>query len=51
MGVASFSGRVAVLEEVIGHLWRTSHLAGSLQTEDKEIKDKAIILENKCGEL
>ncbi len=43
-GMASFSGRVAVLEEVIGHLWRTIHLASALQTEDKEIKDKACVV-------
>lgn len=50
-GMASFSCRIPVLKEIVGHLWRTSHLAGSLQTKDEEIKDKAIVLENKCREL
>jgi len=37
--MADFGGRVAVLEEIAGHLRGTSHLAGSLEAEDEEIHD------------
>ena len=49
--MADFSGRIAVLEEIVGHLRGTSHLAGALETEDKEIHDETIVLENERGEL
>lgn len=49
--MASFSRRITVLKEVVRHLWRTSHLAGALQTENQEIEDKAVVLENECREL
>ena len=50
-GVSSFGSRVAVLEEVVGLLWRTSHFAGSVQTEDQEIENETVVLEDKGREL
>ena len=49
--MADFGGRITVLEEIVGHLGRTSHLAGTLETEDEEIHNEAVVLENKRGEL
>ena len=50
-GVTSLCSRIAILQEVIRHLWRTGHFAGSLQAKNEEIKDKTVVLEDKGREL
>jgi len=45
-GVASFHSRSAILEKVV-----SSHLAGSLETEDEKIQYETLILKDKCREL
>jgi len=45
-GVASLCSRSAILEKVV-----SSHLAGSLETEDEKIQYETLILKDECGEL
>ncbi len=49
--VASFSGGIPILQEVVGHLRGSSHLAGSMETENEQIKDKAVVLEDESRKL
>jgi len=49
--MADFGGRIAVLEEIVGHLRGTGLFAGSLEAEDEEIHDETIVLENERGKL
>src|SRR5258708_11819874 len=42
---------VTELKEIIGHLWRPSHLASPLQAQDENIKHKTIILEDEGRKL
>jgi hypothetical protein len=50
-GVTSLCSRIAILQEVIGHLWRTGHFASLLQAKNEEITDKTVVLEDKGREL
>jgi len=38
-------------EEIIRHLWWSSHFTGSLKTKYKKVKHQAIILDNERGKL
>ena len=38
-------------EEVIWHLWRSGHLAGSLQPKDQQVQHQAVVLNNEGGKL
>lgn len=49
--MASLCGRITILEEVVGHLWGTCHLARTGETKDKEIENKSVVLEDEGGEL
>ena len=49
-GVTSLCSRITILQEVIGHLWRTSHFVSSLQAKNEEIKDKTVVLKDKGRE-
>ena len=50
-GVARFGGGITILQEVVGHLWRTRHLAGPLQAQDQQVKNQPVVLEDEGGEL
>ena len=45
-GMRSFSGDILEGEEVVGHLRGTSHLTGALQTQDEEVENEAIVLDD-----
>ena len=47
--VASLGGRVAELEEVVGDLRRTGHLACALETEDQDVEDETVVLRGEGG--
>ncbi|KAF9645953.1 hypothetical protein BDM02DRAFT_3271340 [Thelephora ganbajun] len=46
-----FRGRIAVLNKIAWHPRETSHLAGTLETEDEEIHDETVELEGEGGKL
>ena len=50
-GVTGLCSRIARLQEVIEHLWRTGHFPSLLQAKNEEIKDETIVLEDKGREL
>lgn len=50
-GMSGFGGTITVLEEVVRELQRTGHFTGTLEAEDEEIEDEAIVLEDESGEL
>ena len=50
-GVGSDGWRVAVLQEIVRQLRRSSHLAGTLQTQDDQVRYETLGLENEGGEL
>ncbi len=50
-GVTSFRLYVLEGEEVIGHLWWSSHLAGALQPQHKKVQYQPVILDYKGGKL
>jgi hypothetical protein len=50
-GMASLGRNVSVLEEVVGHLGRTSHLTRALQAKNEDIQDQTVVLKNESGEL
>lgn len=43
--------RVPELEEVVGHLRGSSHLARPLQSEDEQVEDESVVLEDERREL
>lgn len=45
-GMPCLSGRITVLQEVVGLLRRSGHLARSLQAEDEKIEDETVVLED-----
>jgi len=49
--VMCFGCGVTELKEVVGQLWRSSHLASPLQAQDEDIEHKSIILEDKGRKL
>lgn len=49
--VARFSGSVSELEEIVRHLRRSSHFTSSRKTENEEIENETIVLEDERGEL
>ena len=42
--VTSLGGRVTELQEIVGHLRRTCHLASALQSEDQDVENKTVVL-------
>ena len=44
-GVAGLGVHVLVGEEVVGHLRRSRHLAGSLETQHQEIQHQSVVLD------
>jgi len=50
-GMSHFGRDVLKREEVVGHLWRSSHFAGTLQSEHQEVKNKSVVLDDERGEL
>jgi hypothetical protein len=49
--MAGLRGRIAILQEVVRHLRWTGHLARTLKTEDEDIQNETIVLEDEGGEL
>ena len=49
--VTRLSDSVLELQEVVGQLRRPSHLACSLQAEDKQIEYEAVVLKDEIREL
>lgn len=49
--VARFGYGVAILQEIVGHLRRPGHFTGAVQSEDEQIKDEPIVLEDERREL
>lgn len=45
--VARLGRRVAELEEVVGHLRRTGHLARTLEAEDENVEHEAVVLQSR----
>ena len=50
-GMSGLGGRVAELEKLVGHLWRTGKLAGSLQTKDQQVEHQSVVLRDERREL
>lgn len=38
-------------EEVVGHLWWASHLAGTVQAQHKQVHHQAVVLYDERGKL
>ena len=49
--VGALSGRVLETEEVVGHLRRAGHLAGTVQAQHQQVHHQAVVLHNEGGEL
>lgn len=49
--MGTLSGRVLEAEEVIGHLRRSSHLTGSVQTQHQQVHHQPIVLHDERGKL
>lgn len=50
-GVGHFRGNVLEAEEIVGHLRRASHLAGTMQAQHKQVHHQAIILDDEGSKL
>ena len=50
-GMTSLRRGIAILKEVVWHLRRACHLAGSLKAKNEQIQYEAVVLENKGREL
>lgn len=50
-GVSDLSSSVLILQEVVWHLWRPSHLGGAFQTDNEEIENQAVVLHDERGKL
>lgn len=49
--VTNLSWGVAELKEVVGRLGRTGHFAGSLESENEDVENETVVLEDETGEL
>jgi hypothetical protein len=50
-GVSCLGRRIPELEEVVGHLRRSGHLARTLESEDEDVEDETVVLEDEGREL
>lgn len=50
-GVGTLCSTVLEAEEIVGHLWRSSHLAGTVKTQNEQVHHQAIVLHNEGGKL
>lgn len=50
-GMGHLSGNVLEAEEVIWHLGRPSHFAGTVQAQHQQVHHKPVILDNEGGKL
>jgi len=42
----NFRSHVLERQEIVRHLRRSSHLTGSLETEDQKVEDEAVVLDD-----
>ena len=49
--MAGLGGGISVLQEIVEHLWGTSHFTCTRQTKDHATVHQAVVLEDEGGEL
>lgn len=50
-GMCHFRRHVLERQEIVRHLWWSSHLTGTLESKYKKIKNKTVVLDNEGGKL
>ena len=50
-GMGDFSGHVLEIKEIVGHLRRSGHFRGALQTQHQQIQHQTRVLSDERGEL
>lgn len=50
-GVSTLCSTVLEAEEIIGHLWRSSHFTGTVETQNEQVHHQPIVLHNEGGKL
>lgn len=49
--MGTLCGCVLETQKVVGHLWRTGHLTGTVQAQHQQIHHQAIVLDDERGKL
>ena len=50
-GMCCFRDDILEGEEVVGHLWWTRHLGGTIQTQHKQVKNQTVELHDEGSKL